>query len=534
MEYKDIQAANEQLKVMPIKGKNYIMVNERIKAFRRLYPEGTIETEILDLADGVVTMKATIKNIDVILGTGHAQEKESSTYINKTSFIENCVPLDTQILTDYGWKYYHQLKEGDNVLSLNLSTNKIEYCKLLGINRYASKPLKKLKTSRFEVTCTEQHKWIVDSQYTDVGKVTTAELKPSHRIIQNIPQDVKPSEIGKKLGWLICDCEMTRTANGLPSTAYINQSKYVKEIEALFGEGRKTRKYKESWMDNYEWVVEAEEVRTILGHFGISDYRDLPLAMAKAQIEDVRGTYETMMMADGGDRGFSSTYIELIDAMQIMCARLGIATSFITKRMCQKSTKPIYTIGIKKTYKTCVSELKITDLPPKDVWCPTTENGTWFLKQGTFVTVTSNCETSAVGRALGMLGIGIDASFASYEEVANAQLNQNRAEQATQTTQRKPDTEQRKAEPKPSTEQRKQEADAYVAAEGKKITKAQLIDLGNKMAEYGIDAGYVKQKFKVENLSELTEQEYITITKNLDIIKTNSDKWRAKNAGQTA
>ena len=106
--------------------------------------------------------------------------------------------------------------------------------------------------------------------------------------------------------------------------------------------------------------------------------------------------------------------------------------------------------------------------------------------------------------------------------------------------QRKPDTEQPKAESKPkaepksNTEQRKQEADAYVAAEGKKITKAQLIDIGNKMAEYGIDAGYVKQKFKVENLSELTEQEYITITKNLDIIKTNSEKWRAKNAGQTA
>lgn len=31
-----------------------------------------------------------------------------------------------------------------------------------------------------------------------------------------------------------------------------------------------------------------------------------------------------------------------------------------------------------------------------------------------------NCETSAVGRALGMLGIGIDASMASADEVANA------------------------------------------------------------------------------------------------------------------
>lgn len=90
MEYKDILEVNKNLKTMPIKGKDYITVNERIKAFRQLYPEGTIDTEIIDIKDGVITMKATVKNIDVVLGTGHAQEKESSSYINKDSFVENC------------------------------------------------------------------------------------------------------------------------------------------------------------------------------------------------------------------------------------------------------------------------------------------------------------------------------------------------------------------------------------------------------------------------------------------------------------
>ena len=39
-----------------------------------------------------------------------------------------------------------------------------------------------------------------------------------------------------------------------------------------------------------------------------------------------------------------------------------------------------------------------------------------------------NCETSAVGRALGFLGIGSDGSIASYEEVANAIENQKKDE----------------------------------------------------------------------------------------------------------
>lgn len=54
--------------------------------------------------------------------------------------------------------------------------------------------------------------------------------------------------------------------------------------------------------------------------------------------------------------------------------------------------------------------------------------GTAYEREGAgFVNKTSfieNCETSAVGRALGMLGIGIDSSMASAEEVANAMKQQ--------------------------------------------------------------------------------------------------------------
>ncbi len=45
-----------------------------------------------------------------------------------------------------------------------------------------------------------------------------------------------------------------------------------------------------------------------------------------------------------------------------------------------------------------------------------------------------NCETSAVGRALGMLGIGIDTSIASAEEVENAIKNQTNGEESKPKT----------------------------------------------------------------------------------------------------
>lgn len=91
MTFEELQKANETLSTMDIKGKNYVLVNERVKAFRMLYPEGTITTEILDLHDGVVVMKSTVLDGDgKVLASGMAYEKETSSYINKTSYIENC------------------------------------------------------------------------------------------------------------------------------------------------------------------------------------------------------------------------------------------------------------------------------------------------------------------------------------------------------------------------------------------------------------------------------------------------------------
>lgn len=91
MDYKQIVEANKLINTTPIKGKEYAEVNQRVKAFRFLYPEGTIFTEML-LDDGdKCVFKATVSNEDgKILGTGTAFEMKDSSFINKTSYIENC------------------------------------------------------------------------------------------------------------------------------------------------------------------------------------------------------------------------------------------------------------------------------------------------------------------------------------------------------------------------------------------------------------------------------------------------------------
>lgn len=89
--YEELVKANALIKTTDVKGKEYAEVPQRVKAFRSIYPGGSISTEILSLADGICVMRATCADEDGrILGTGTAYEKEGSSYINKTSYIENC------------------------------------------------------------------------------------------------------------------------------------------------------------------------------------------------------------------------------------------------------------------------------------------------------------------------------------------------------------------------------------------------------------------------------------------------------------
>ena len=92
MKYLDLAIANETIKTTDIKGKEYAEVNQRIKAFRMVYPQGVIETEMLSNENGVCVFKAIVGYREdgelYKLATGTAYEKEDSSYINTTKYVD--------------------------------------------------------------------------------------------------------------------------------------------------------------------------------------------------------------------------------------------------------------------------------------------------------------------------------------------------------------------------------------------------------------------------------------------------------------
>lgn len=90
MKYEEIQKVCGELGTVDIKGKEYVQVNQRVIAFRKLFPEGSIVTDLIEFGGGVCVVKATIYDDGKVISTGLAYEKEGSTFINKTSYVENC------------------------------------------------------------------------------------------------------------------------------------------------------------------------------------------------------------------------------------------------------------------------------------------------------------------------------------------------------------------------------------------------------------------------------------------------------------
>ncbi len=86
------------MKKIKIHGKDYVMVKDRIIFFNENYPNGCIQTKLIDRIDGtdypnIVIFEATvIPDVDKPerFFTGHAEEEIGSSQINKTSALENC------------------------------------------------------------------------------------------------------------------------------------------------------------------------------------------------------------------------------------------------------------------------------------------------------------------------------------------------------------------------------------------------------------------------------------------------------------
>ena len=75
-----------------IHGKDYVLVNERVQEFHKLYPNGSIRTDLVEFTDRFIIKAEVCPDVAdrMRIFTGYAYEMVGSSQINKTSALENC------------------------------------------------------------------------------------------------------------------------------------------------------------------------------------------------------------------------------------------------------------------------------------------------------------------------------------------------------------------------------------------------------------------------------------------------------------
>ena len=274
-------------------------------------------------------------------GSAYATSYTSQKYVE-------CVPLDSEILTRTGWKKHNEIRVGDSVLGFNVATGKCEWTTLRAVNRYSDAQVVQYENDQFRVRCTPDHRWAMEWESRG-GK------NPNSVVPQNYARRER----------LLCTIDEAK-----------ERSRIIQAAPAPDGEG-----------------VQFEEHVSIMNR---PDAVQIVLRMTSAQRQ---AFIYGMMVGEGtvtekGQMTFSQRPGPIQDAFTLACFLEGRATGIArktTKKMNGEDKVCCRTTVLKKPQRMVTRSLRaVAWADGQEVWCPTTDLGTWVMRQGEVITITGN------------------------------------------------------------------------------------------------------------------------------------------------
>jgi hypothetical protein len=170
----------KNFKTVNIKGKEYVPVNERIKHFRtdKNYDGYSLESEIIELTDAIITIKAIVKNAEGrVIATGFANESKNDGYINKTSYIENCeTSAWGRALSNLGIGIDVSIASSDETNTAISKETNLQRAKPQPPKQLAAKPIKTLSITdtvkqKVKLVSTDKARWEKGVAYAKENKL---------------------------------------------------------------------------------------------------------------------------------------------------------------------------------------------------------------------------------------------------------------------------------------------------------------------------------------------------------------------------
>ena len=263
-----------------------------------------------------------------------------------------CVPLEAKALTKTGWKNYHEIKKDDIILTYNIKEKFTEWQPIKHISFYENAETVQIRTpnTNFNFICTPDHKWVLEKTWSNNKLCADGSINKN-----------------KYRYWY---------DNNLAKTKDINSHMRIITSAKIKDENKKYAlenfsKYQDNWVEKV--INMTNEQREAF--------------FAAAIIYDGHEKLLNEKYIGRSNRyGFSQKNHDHGDALEICATLLGYRVSFRTKNANQ--TMRDWTIS-KRDYQS-TQNVNIERYQNMDVWCPTTDNQTWVMKQNGMITITGN------------------------------------------------------------------------------------------------------------------------------------------------
>jgi len=388
----------------------------------------TVNSVVFELADADMVTLARQTNDPKILAILRKARKKGKGALF-------CLPVDTtEVLTRRGWKYYTEILEDDLVLTMDIPSGEMRFKPILDSVFFEDSKVTLIEDKHsLHLESTEDHRWVVDKRkFKDNKRVTerevrtTKELNSECKIVRNgeyIPNttnlEVSEDE-ASLLGWLLSDgtISWSKKSNTTSSSfgkkkgvrASISQCviKFTDEIEELLarlgcstghhsynGANGEMRVYNihASWFREF-WL------RMGFDQLGMKDI-DLEMWCMSVTKERLSSFVDAFHLGDGWTtqrgseqptRFIGQNEGNLLDGIVLATYLLGYLPSVQAGDYYDKTGKTCRKVRLRRRESSGLQGATTkTDHRSTDVFCLTTEDSTFVVRQNDCITVTGNC-----------------------------------------------------------------------------------------------------------------------------------------------
>lgn len=319
-----------------------------------------------------------------------------------------CFPLDTEILTQNGWRQHDQLEVGDVVAAYDWNgSRKIVWTPLQGKVYKDSEPLLELTNKSFRFQCTPDHYWAIRRQKKGTRTRTTYAREkfsdlPKCAGACNIIAAAKCDDAGTikctpaqaaVLGWIVTDGSVNRK-KGIEQGAFIYQKVKPEDVIAVLNasglawhevQPRKDNAVRNFYLPTASW-------RALKALTGFTTKDALPALVTRLSPSARKAMMDAMLLAEGSRKTkygqlFQQVRGPVMDAFQILATLCGRRMGLEREHESEwgKSNRvPLLRYND-------IQYPKVAPLPGlHKVWCPTVAEGTVVARQRGQVTITGN------------------------------------------------------------------------------------------------------------------------------------------------